>query len=215
MKRLITEYKVWKFIEAAIIITIGVLAIVSAINGETSFVGLISGIALIVDGTLRASINIIVKENKSFTRYAISIGELSIGIWLCIDPSQLAESLTLISSLTILVTGTFLLVEAIIDSIRKTKDVKSNVMQYIVSILTIAIGVVALVFFPFNGSTSGLNTITFILILLRAALCVFGIYEIVTTIIVIVKAKKAEKTIIEATAKKHEEKRIEEKQSEK
>ena len=64
MKRLITEYKVWKFIEAAIIITIGVLAIVSAINGETSFVGLISGIALIVDGTLRASINIIVKENK-------------------------------------------------------------------------------------------------------------------------------------------------------
>ena len=34
-------------------------------------------------------------------------------------------------------------------------------------------------------------------------------------IIVIVKAKKAEKTIIEATAKKHEEKRIEEKQSEK
>ena len=176
MKRLITEYKVWKFIEAAIIITIGVLAIVSAINGETSFVGLISGIALIVDGTLRASINIIVKENKSFTRYAISIGELSIGIWLCIDPSQLAESLTLISSLTILVTGTFLLVEAIIDSIRKTKDVKSNVMQYIVSILTIAIGVVALVFFPFNGSTSGLNTITFILILLGSALCVFGIY---------------------------------------
>ena len=215
MKRLITEYKVWKFIEAAIIITIGVLAIVSAINGETSFVGLISGIALIVDGTLRASINIIVKENKSFTRYAISIGELSIGIWLCIDPSQLAESLTLISSLTILVTWTFLLVEAITDSIRKTKDVKSNVMQYIVSILTIAIGVVALVFFPFNGSTSGLNTITFILILLGSALCVFGIYEIVTTIIVIVKAKKAEKTIIEATAKKHEEKRVEEKQSEK
>ena len=104
MKRLITEYKVWKFIEAAIIITIGVLAIVSAINGETSFVGLISGIALIVDGTLRASINIIVKENKSFTRYAISIGELSIGIWLCIDPSQFAGSLTLISSFTILVT---------------------------------------------------------------------------------------------------------------
>ena len=63
--------------------------------------------------------------------------------------------------------------------------------------------------------TSGLNTITFILILLGSALCVFGIYEIVTTIIVIVKAKKAEKTIIEATAKKHEEKRIEEKQSEK
>lgn len=209
MKKLISTWKIWQFVEAALLVILGVTTIVCAFSNKDNVIGLVAGVILIVDGTIHAAINLFIKSTDiKFSTQAIAVAELALGIWLCIKPDQLAENVVLIASLTILVTGVLFLADSIFAAIHKSQAIKYLVMQFTISILIIAAGVVALVFYPFKPSTADdFNTKKLILALLGGVLIALAFYEVTTTTIAISKAKKVEEKAIEEEAIKREEKR--------
>jgi len=209
MKKLISTWKIWQFIEAALLIVIGVTTIVCALQGNVGVIGLVAGIMLIIDGVIHACVNILIKSTDvKISTQAVAVAELALGVWLCIRPEQLAENVVLIASLAIVAAGIMFLGDTVFATIKKSQPLKFLIMQYVITALILAAGIIALVFYPFNGTGAGeVNTITFVLILVGGVLIGLAIYEVAITLILISKAKKAEKEVIDATVAKHEEDR--------
>lgn len=209
IKTLLLIKTIWTIVEAALLIALGIVVLANYNNQDgRNIIGLVAGILIIVDGALRLALYFLdVASQEQKTGLVAGVGELSIGIFLCITPYILVDFLSLVMVLLILVIGAVLIVDALAKTLRrKVIPVPPAILValYSIGVILLAAGIAGLVLY-FGESAGDVKNI--LLIIIGVLLIVSGVFEIgfsIGTIIAAMKAKDIEEEVIAA---EHEEKR--------
>lgn len=210
MKRLFVIKSVWQIVEALIFIALGVIAIVY--SGNKTFwnvIGYVTGALLALDGLLRlimyfAADNVDVKK----VSLIVCISEITLAVFIFICAKVVVAYFALLIAILLLVVGFVAMVDSIVKIAKKSEKLSITIPSIVISAIFIALGVVALVFFPSNPtSAKGVNTISVLLIVSGVLLILGGIAEAVYTCVMASKIKKVVKDTQASIAKEREEKR--------
>jgi len=210
MKRLFVIKSVWQIIESLLFIALGVVAIIFA-NDKTfwNVIGYVTGALLALDGLLRlimyfATDDVDVKK----VSLIISISEITLAVFIFICAKVVVAYFALLVAILLVVLGFVTLVDSIVKIVKKSAKVTVIIAGFIVAAVALALGIVALVFFPSDPNTvKGANTISVLLIVSGVILILSGIAEAIYTLVCARKVKKLAKQANEEVAKQREEKR--------
>ena len=209
VQKLVLIKTIWSFVEAALLIALGIVVLVN-FNNETgkNLIGTVAGILIIVDGALRLALYFLdVASQEQKTGLVAGVGELSIGIFLCVRPDILVNFLTLVMVLLVLVIGAVVIADTIAKHVRmKIIPVPMSmlILGYTIGTILLAMGIVGLVFY--FGEYSG-DVENILLIIIGILLIVGGVFEIGFSIGGLITAKKANDVAEEILAAEREEKR--------
>ena len=173
---------VWICIEAVLLATLGVLTIVYAKNQDAwNIIGYITGTLVLIDGVLRLALFILTRSiNISKAGLYRGIIEVTFGVFVLIRPEIVVSYFTLYIAIALVVVGLVFFIETIIVNVRTTANKWALVSSYALSAIVIALGIIALVFYPYDLSKAGgTNTISILLI-------VMGILFVITAFIVVI-----------------------------
>lgn len=214
MKKTSLLNTVWICIESLLLATLGVLTIIYAKNTDAwNVIGYITGVLILIDGILRLSLYVLTRSlniNK-FDLYR-GIGEVTFGVFLLIRPEIVVTYFTLLVAIGLVVIGSVFFIETIIKNVRESENKWTLVMSYILSTVVIALGIISLVYYPYDlEKVGGTNTISILLIAI-------GVLFIATSVLIVIalfiKKNKDEKTgkeisekIAEERSKKRESKK--------
>lgn len=195
-------WSIWNFVEAIVLITLGVFAMINSNNGGfQSSLFLILSIVMMAAGSFRIVSNFLPiitcvgtdYETKEAVRAKISydlaifgVIELALGIVLCMNYSSIFETIKslLISAASILLIagGGALIIFAIAFIVAKFYKIHLPIFEIILGVILLALGIVILVL---------KKDILFTILFFAIGLClaIFGVSEIVMTIRVISKQK--------------------------
>lgn len=182
MKKTSLLNTVWICIEAALLATLGVLTIVYAKNQDAwNVIGYITGTLVLIDGVLRLTLFILTRSiNISKVGLYRGIVEVTFGVFVLIRPEIVVSYFTLYIAIALVVVGLVFFIETIIVNVRTTANKWALVSSYALSAIVIALGIIALVFYPYDLSKAGgTNTISILLI-------VMGILFVITAFIVVI-----------------------------
>ena len=182
MKKTSLLNTVWICIEAVLLATLGVLTIVYAKNQDAwNIIGYITGTLVLIDGVLRLALFILTRSiNISKAGLYRGIIEVTFGVFVLIRPEIVVSYFTLYIAIALVVVGLVFFIETIIVNVRTTANKWALVSSYALSAIVIALGIIALVFYPYDLSKAGgTNTISILLI-------VMGILFVITAFIVVI-----------------------------
>lgn len=210
MKKLFVLKSVWQFVEAALFVALGIVTIVFS-NNETYWkvIGYVTGALLAVDGLLRI-VMYFVNENVDAAKVnlIICISEVTLAVFIFICSEVVVYYFTLLVAILLLVLGFVSLVDSIVKIVKKTEKVSIAILRIIVGGALIALGIVALCFFPYNRSiASNVNTISIMLIISGIITAIAGVALAIFTAVCIHRIKKLAHDNNEEIAKLREEKR--------
>ena len=197
MKKYFLVANIWKFIQAALLIALGIITIVFSNNESYKYViGLVAAISLIVDGTLNLSFYVVrVIYHEPRVGLVPSIAELAIGIFIIVLTSQagnqtlFVDSFALLVALSLIVIGSALIVDSIAKIISKGNKVTSLILEMFIAVLCIALGI---------GGIFCLNLAANILLIICGSLLIaVGLFYILIIVISLAVAIKAGKTFKE------------------
>ncbi len=197
MKKYFIVANIWKIIEAALLITVGVLTIVSfGVVELQSVIGMIAAICIVVDGALNLIFYFfrVMFREPSRGGLILSIAEIALGVFLIVKESNptdafVVKNFTLIVAILLTVVGGAIIVEAVAKTIAKSDRLLALIGEFTVGAIALALGIVALVFT--NIAANIMLIITGSLIILAGVLLLFVI------VLAFVAAHKAGKTIRE------------------
>ncbi len=197
MKKYYLVANIWKFIEAALLIALGIITMVLANNGDFKYViGLIAAISLIVDGAFNLSSYFFrVFFHQHRTGMVSAVVEIAMGVFIIVLTSQPAyrnlfvDGFALIVALLLIVIGVALFVEGAAKLAIKSKKILPVVVEFVIGAIVIAMGIVALVFLQSFASV--------ILMVCGGFLILAGIVYIVLIVIQLIAAVHKGYTVIE------------------
>lgn len=205
MKKTSLLNTIWICIEAALLATLGVLTIVYAKNTDAwNIIGYVTGVLILIDGVLRLSLFVLTRSlNVTKVDLYRGIAEVTFGIFVLIRPEIVVQYFTLLIAIGLVVIGLVFLIETVIANTRPVENKWTLVMSYLVSAAIIALGIVALVYYPYDLSKAGgTNTIS---ILLVAIGILFVVAAVSVVVAVFANKKKETKELKEADEKIAEE----------
>ena len=182
MKKTSLLNTVWICIEAVLLATLGVLTIVYAKNQDAwNVIGYVTGTLVLIDGVLRLALFILTRSiNISKAGLYRGIIEVTFGVFVLIRPEIVVSYFTLYIAIALVVVGLVFFIETIIVNVRTTANKWALVSSYALSAIVIALGIIALVFYPYDLSKAGgTNTISILLI-------VMGILFVITAFFIVV-----------------------------
>ena len=210
MKKLFVLKSVWQFVEAALFVTLGIVTIVFS-NNETYWkvIGYVTGALLAVDGLLRIVMYFVNEDvDAAKVNLIICISEVTLAVFIFICSEVVVYYFTLLVAILLLVLGFVSLVDSIVKIAKKTEKVSIAILRIIVGAALIALGIVALCFFPYNRSvSSSVNTISIMLIISGVITAIAGVALAIFTGVCIHRIKKLAHDNNEEIAKLREEKR--------
>lgn len=184
-KTLLTVWTIWQFVEAALLITVGILTAVFASNSKYKMlVSIFIGVLIILDGIFRLCLYYTTKSSSAVALLVMGVLELSIGIYICILNEAIIDSFAEIVTIVLLVAGVALLPDGVIKARQQNHDVLLVVLEFILAIGLIALGITSAIMWGLNGDTS------IILICVGIFLALLGVGLIVITIIKLRQGKK-------------------------
>ncbi len=187
MKKLMKLWAVWQFIEAAILLTAGILTIVFATNTDYHYIiGLIVGIFVIVDSALHLTMHFFDDEDRSAVKLVAIVAELTVGIILICLAQELVKYLTLFVAILLLAISLALILDGISRFVLKYKPVLAPILEFVAAAVFITAGVLLLISYA-NDSIIGSATV---LIIIGISLSVLAIAEVIITIAMIHDGKK-------------------------
>lgn len=195
-------WSIWNFVEAIVLITLGVFAMINSSNGGfQSSLFLILSIVMMAAGSFRIISNFLPiitcvgtdYETKEAVRAKISydlaisgVIELALGIVLCVNYGEVfkvvKDLLASATSILLIVIGGALIIFAIAFIVAKFYKIHLPIFEIILGVILLALGIVVLIM---------KENIIFTILFFALGLClaVFGVSEIVMTIRVISKQK--------------------------
>lgn len=207
MKKTSLLNTIWIWIEAVLLATLGILTIAYAKDTNAwNVIGYITGVLILIDGFLRLGLFILTRSiNVSKMDLYRGIVEVTFGVFLLIRPEIVVSYFTLFIAIALVVIGVVCIIECIISNVRTNNLNKwTLVVCYLLSLLVLATGIVALVYYPYDLSkVGGDNTISILLI-------VIGVVFILTAIFVVIASlvnKKKEENAAHKEGSKIEEER--------
>lgn len=203
---------IWIWIEAVLLATLGILTIVYAKDVNAwNVIGYVTGVLILVDGLLRLGLYILTRSiNISKVDLYRGIVEVTFGVFLLIRPEIVVSYFTLFIAIALVVIGVVCLIECVISNVHTNNLNKwALVTCYLLSILVLATGIVALIYYPYDLSkVGGNNTISILLIVIGILFILASIFIIIASL---VNKKRQEKAahiegskIEEERAKKRE-----------
>ena len=167
MKKTSLLNTIWICVEAVLLATLGVLTIIYANNQDAwNIIGYITGVLILIDGLLRLGLYVLTRSiNISKVGLYRGIVEVTFGVFLLIRPEIVVTYFTLFVAIALVVIGLVFFIETIVTNIRANENKWVLVSSYMLSLIVIALGVVALIFYPYDLSKAGgTNTISILLI---------------------------------------------------
>lgn len=201
---------VFTIIEAVIVLALGILTIIFAKDLKYwGILGYISGALIILDGIFQLGIRlfgkIVAQAKISMIRGTC---ELTLGIFILFVPEIVVEYFSMLVSIAMCVCGFMGIVEGIIDAVRHSKKTGKLVLQFIISAILIALGVVAIVFYPDSKEhASGTNTISVLLIIVGVLFIISSLVTIGYMIGSMKKGREEKDKIASEIAEARQEKR--------
>ena len=183
---------VWICVEAMLLATLGILTIVYAKSTDAwNVIGYITGVLILIDGLLRLGLYVLTRSiNISKTGLYRGIIEVTFGVFLLIKPDIVVFYFTLLIAIALIVIGLVFFIETIVVNVRLTENKWSLVMSYLLSAIVIGLGIVALIYYPYDSSKAGgTNTISIILIVMGILFVIIAI-----SIVIAVFHKKRKET---------------------
>lgn len=210
MKKTTLLNTIWICIEALLLATLGALTIIYAQNTDAwNVIGYITGVLILIDGVLRLSLYVLTRSlnvNK-FDLYR-GIGEVTFGVFLLIRPEIVVSYFTLLVAIGLTVIGSVFFIETIIRNVRESENKWTLVVSYLLSAVVIALGIVALIYYPYDLSKAGgTNTISILLIAIGILFIVTSIFVVIGLFIKKNKEEKTSKEIDEKIAEERSKKR--------
>lgn len=187
MKKTSLLNTIWICIEAILLTALGVLTIIYARNTDAwNVIGYITGVLILIDGLLRLSLFILTRSiNVSKMDLYRGIVEVTFGVFLLIRPEIVVSYFTLFIAIALVVIGIVSFIECIISNTRTSNLNKWGLVTcYILSLLVLATGIVALVYYPYDLSKAGGdNTISILLIVIGIVFIVAAIFIVAATFV--------------------------------
>ena len=214
MKKTSLLNTIWICIEALLLATLGVLTIVYAKNTEAwNVIGYITGVLILIDGLLRLSLFVLTRSlNVSKVDLYRGISEVTFGVFVLIRPEIVVSYFTLLIAIGLVVIGVVFFIETIVANVRTSENKWALVTSYLLSAIVIGLGIVALIYYPYDLSKAGgTNTISILLISI-------GILFVITAVGVVInvflrkKKETKESQIIDEKIAEERSKRREAKQ---
>lgn len=197
MKKYFIVANIWKILEAVLLVTVGVLTIVSApVSDLRSVIGMIAAICVVTDGALNLIFYFfrVLFRQPSRNGLILSIAEIALGVFLIVKEAEpgsqfVVENFTLIIALLLTVIGAAVIIEAVGRTIAKSDKTLALIGEFAIGVIALALGIVAIIFL--NVAIDVMLIITGSLIILAGVLLLFVI------VLAFVAAHKAGKTIRE------------------
>ena len=193
MKKFFIVANIWKFIEALLLIALGITTIVLARNSDYKYIiGLVAAIALIIDGVFNLIYYFIrVMYHEGRVGLISSIAEITVGIFIIVISSGtwktfVVDNFTLLVSIGLIVVGAALMLEALAKTIGKGDSVLSLVLGFLIGAVAIALGVLALIY---RGQAADI-----LLIIAGVVYIIIGLIIVLIVLLLLNKAHKAGKT---------------------
>ena len=193
MKKFFLVANIWKFIEAILLIALGITTIILARNSDFKWViGLVAAIGLIIDGTFNLIyyfMRVMFREGR--TGLIVSVAEITLGIFIIIIScgtwkTFFVDNVTLLTAILLIVIGAALVLEAIAKTIGKGDSVIALVIEFLLGVIAITLGIFALVYL---GRAADI-----LLMIMGAIFIIFGLIIVLTVLLLLNKAHKAGKT---------------------
>lgn len=201
---------VWVCIEAVLLLTLGVLTIVYAKNVDAwNVIGYITGALILLDGLLRIIVFVLTRSiNISKAGLYRGVFEVTFGVFLLIRPEIVVTYFTLLIAIGLVVVGTVCFVECVIANVRRSLSTWPLVVSYVGSAALIALGIVSLIYYPYDLSKAGgTNTISIILIAIGILFIIGAFVTVIGLIVTNKKEAKIHEAEGEEIAKKRSAKR--------
>ena len=173
---------IWICIEALLLTTLGILTIVYANSKDAwNLIGYITGVLILIDGILRLGVFILTRSiNVNKVGLYRGIIEVTFGVFVLIRPEIVVSYFTLYIAIALVVVGLVFFIETIVSNVRTSENKWTLVSSYLLSAIVIGLGIVALIYYPYDLSkVGGTNTISILLIAI-------GILFIVTAVGIVV-----------------------------
>lgn len=198
IKKYARLWAVWQFIEAAVLLTCGIITICFANNADYYVViGIVVGVVIIVDSSLRLAMHFFGTDNEESGSLLAVVGELTLGILLVSVPGAFMGVFTLFCGILLLCIALIAIFDAISRLVAKRGKVAIAVIEFICAALLIVAGILIIISYATNNS----GATTAILIVIGIFAIVLAIAEIVVTIQMIVDVKKSRKALKETVKK--------------
>lgn len=201
---------VWVCIEAVLLLTLGVLTIVYAKNVNAwNVIGYITGALILLDGLLRIIVFVLTRSiNISKAGLYRGVFEVTFGVFLLIRPEIVVTYFTLLIAIGLVVVGTVCFVECVIANVRRSLSTWPLVVSYVGSAALIGLGIVSLIYYPYDLSKAGgTNTISIILIAIGILFIIGAFVTVIGLIVTNKKEAKIHEAEGEEIAKKRSAKR--------
>ena len=201
---------VWVCIEAVLLLTLGVLTIVYAKNVDAwNVIGYITGALILLDGLLRIIVFVLTRSiNISKAGLYRGVFEVTFGVFLLIRPEIVVTYFTLLIAIGLVVVGTVCFVECVIANVRRSLSTWPLVVSYVGSAALIALGIISLIYYPYDLSKAGgTNTISIILIAIGILFIIGAFVTVIGLIVTNKKEAKIHEAEGEEIAKKRSAKR--------
>lgn len=206
MKKTSLLNTIWICIEALLLTTLGVLTIIYAKDTNAwNVIGYITGVLILVDGLLRLGLFILTRSiNINKMGLYRGVVEVTFGVFILIRPEIVVSYFTLYIAIALVVIGLVCFIECIISNLCTSNLNKGSLITcYILSLLVIAAGIVALIYYPYDLSKAGGdNTISILLIAIGIIFIATAIFIVVATF---VKKRKETNAAINESEKIEEE----------
>ena len=196
MKKFFIVANIWKFIEAILLIAIGVTTIVLARNADFKWViGLVAAICIIIDGAFNLIYYFFrVMYHEGRHGLIVSIAEITLGIFIIIvscsgSKTFVVDNFTLLVSILLIVVGAALVLEAIAKTIGRGDSILSLALEFLLGIVGVTLGVLALIY---SGRAADI-----LLIIIGVIFIVVGLLIVMIVLLAMNKAHKAGKTMKE------------------
>lgn len=184
-KTLLTLWTIWQYLEAAILIVVGILTAVYASNTDyKTFVAILIAVLIILDGLFRLGLYYTSHLVSSVALLLIGVFEITIGIYICILNSGVIDMFAEIVTILLLTAGVSLIPDGVLKLQRPERDIFLIVLEFVLAAVLIALGITAAITWGTNGDTS------IILICVGIFLALMGVGLVVLTSIKLAKGKK-------------------------
>ena len=193
MKRTTLLNTIWIIVEAALILVLGILTMVFAKKVDSwNAIGVVAGVLVLIDGLLYAVLFTLTRSvNNSKRTIYRGVAEVTLGIFLLIRPEIVVIYFTLLVAIALVVSGVVCLIECGMVLYRKAMERFQLIMSFIASGVILALGITALVFYPYNFSDAGgTNTISVMLLGGGALFCALSVLIVIMTLLRVHKMAK-------------------------
>lgn len=210
MKKTSLLNTIWICIEALLLATLGVLTIVYAKNTEAwNVIGYITGVLILIDGLLRLSLFVLTRSlNVSKVDLYRGISEMTFGIFVLIRPEIVVSYFTLLIAIGLVVIGVVFFIETIVANVRISENKWALVTSYLLSAIVIGLGIIALIYYPYDLSRAdGTNTISILLISIGILFVITAVGIVINVFLRKKKETKESQIIDEKIAEERSKKR--------